>query len=298
MPPVNNSNRDKGVPPIMASTKNPKKPKVPKFVNRGPAGLLRKLPKGHKKEEDYANPKVDYDGSLKDNIAEPIAHLAVEISSLTPDPMNARIHPERNMEAIRQSLALYGQLKPIVVRKEGMIVIAGNGTLQAAMELGWTKLAASIIDISHIDATGYGLADNRTSELARWNGDVLPRIAKLLAEQKAVAVGYSSDELQVLRTAEDLWEPPAIEDGDAHPTSPATRVLKFTQEQYEAIDRAVDAFKRRETKMNGKIEKWSDEDCLVYILKDWLGDRKTIRVEDTEEGEVTELSLFSDEEEE
>lgn len=246
---------------------------IPRFVNRGPAGLLRKLTSKDTTKDGRGVPhvpEVEYDKAKKDNIKLEIK--TVPIDSLTPDPENARLHPERNMDAIRQSLALYGQLKPLVVREEGMIVVAGNGTLQAAKDLGWKEIAISIIPLSHVEAVGYGLADNRTSELARWNGEVLARLSKYIAEQEAVAVGWSSDELEVLRTAADQWVPPAIEEGDSHPVSPPTRVLKFTQEQYEILDRVIDSLKRRETQMNGKIKDWSDEECLIYILRDWIGD--------------------------
>ena len=37
--------------------------------------------------------------------------MIVDISTLSLDPNNARVHPERNIVAIRESLAKYGQLK-------------------------------------------------------------------------------------------------------------------------------------------------------------------------------------------
>ena len=68
---------------------------------------------------------------------------SIEIDKLTPDPANVRKHDARNLEAIMNSLATFGQRKPIVVAKgtEGqLVVMAGNGTLEAARSLGWDKL--------------------------------------------------------------------------------------------------------------------------------------------------------------
>ena len=42
----------------------------------------------------------------------------VAISSLHPDPANARTHNERNLDAIRASLARFGQAEPLVVRHD------------------------------------------------------------------------------------------------------------------------------------------------------------------------------------
>lgn len=103
--------------------------------------------------------------------------LAVSIDSLTPDPDNARRHTDRNLDSIAASLRAYGQRKPIVVQKQGMVVRAGNGTLDAAKRLGWSEVAAIIVDEGDISATAYALADNRTAELAEWDE---PQLAKLL----------------------------------------------------------------------------------------------------------------------
>jgi ParB-like chromosome segregation protein Spo0J len=105
--------------------------------------------------------------------------LAVPIAELVPDPVNARTHDERNLEAIRGSLAAYGQRKPVVVNRRTGIVLAGNGTLRAALSLNWTHLAAVYVDDDPVTATGFAIADNRTAELAGWDEAVLQ---KLLAE--------------------------------------------------------------------------------------------------------------------
>lgn len=99
---------------------------------------------------------------------------SVPLDSLIPDPENARLHGEDNMDAIRKSLERFGQVRPIVVMADGT-VIAGNGTLEAARSLGWKK-----IDIVRIPANwdrdramAYAIADNRTGELAEWDESVL-----------------------------------------------------------------------------------------------------------------------------
>lgn len=112
-------------------------------------------------------------------IAPDLRPLAVPVSDLVLDPRNARLHPERNLAAIKASLTKFGQRKPIVVHRETGVVLAGNGLVTAARELGWTHVAAVQVDDDPATATAYGLADNRTAELASWNDQVL---AELLQE--------------------------------------------------------------------------------------------------------------------
>lgn len=98
----------------------------------------------------------------------------VAIASLTSDPNNARKHDEKNLEAIIGSLRTFGQRKPIVVSSES-VVVAGNGTIEAAKRLGWDKIEVVRVpeDWTADQIKAFALADNRTAELASWNGEVL-----------------------------------------------------------------------------------------------------------------------------
>jgi hypothetical protein len=97
----------------------------------------------------------------------------VRIDSLILDPENARKHSKRNIDAIAGSLSTFGQRRPLVVW-DG-IVIAGNGTLEAAKSIGWTDIEITRVpsDWTHEQARAYALADNRTAELAEWDSEIL-----------------------------------------------------------------------------------------------------------------------------
>ena len=106
-------------------------------------------------------------------INEALEDLAIDIESVGFDPSNARKHDAKNIEAIKASLSKFGQRSPIVVQKQGMIARAGNGRLEAARALGWSKIAAIVVDESDVEATAFAIADNRTGELAKWDDDAL-----------------------------------------------------------------------------------------------------------------------------
>lgn len=177
----------------------------PKLVNRGAAGLLNKVKLTDKGKEVIATGPALPEGR-KNHIVKALVPLIVDIASLTPDPNNGRLHPERNMDAIKASLRLYGQMKPIVVRKKGMIVVAGNGTMEAAKQLGWTKIAASVVEMTDVEAAGYGLADNRSAELAQWDFEVVARLEKLISEQNHGMVGWTAEEIMAMR--QEGFDPP------------------------------------------------------------------------------------------
>jgi len=128
-----------------------------------------------------------------------IESVAIEV--LSADPVNARKHGQRNLDAIAASLRRFGQQKPIVVDSRG-IVRAGNGTLAAAKSLGWTQINVVRSDLSATELTAFAIADNRTAELAEWDAEVL---SGLLADGELGDVGFTDDELEkfVDRSAEN-----------------------------------------------------------------------------------------------
>ena len=121
----------------------------------------------------------------------------VSISDLTPDPANARKHGERNLSSIIDSLRAFGQQKPIVVDRRG-VVIAGNGTLEAAKRLGWEEIAIVRTELDPTQATAFGIADNRTAELAEWDEDVLVSLLDSLDDETRDLLHFDEKELEAM----------------------------------------------------------------------------------------------------
>ena len=135
----------------------------------------------------------------------------VPLSSISPDPANTRKHSRRNLDAIKASLRRFGQQKPIVVDAKG-VVLAGNGTLAAAMELGWPGIQIVRTALAGVDATAFGIADNRTAELAEWDANLGDVLASLKAEDFPLAeIGFDEDDLA------ELAGEPYPSDADAEP---------------------------------------------------------------------------------
>lgn len=129
-------------------------------------------------------------------ISEPIRTLARPIGEIKPDPRNARKHLSQSIEVIKASLTSFGQQKPIVVDPDGFVV-AGNGTLQAASELGWTHIAVVESNLTGAKRAAFALADNRSAELSEWDRDA---VAGLIAEIDAPQSDPLANMLQELDT--------------------------------------------------------------------------------------------------
>ena len=131
----------------------------------------------------------------------------VALDSVTLDPENARKHATRSLSAIASSLTRFGQVKPVVVRGSGRgaVVIAGNGTVEAARSLGWDEISVVRVPKAWTpkQARAYALADNRTSELSEWDYETLrAQLADLEGDGIALdELGWELDEMDDMSAA-------------------------------------------------------------------------------------------------
>lgn len=191
----------------------------------------------------------------------------VPIDSLVPDPKNARKHSSRNVEAIAGSLRRFGQRRPLVVAGEN-VVIAGNGTLEAAKSLGWTEVAISRVPASwdYDTARAYALADNRTAELAEWDSAVL---ADHLVELDSV--GWDIAEFGF-----ESMHPPTGDAGEAFSALPdgerddATQMtFTLTLRQAEIVKSAL-AMAKRQHDFDQSDNRNSNGNALAAIVEEWV----------------------------
>jgi len=146
---------------------------------------------------------------MKHGIHPSLVSLAVPLADLKPDPMNARLHSKRNIAEVVTSYKEHGQRKPIVVQKRTtetgateFVVRAGNGQCEAARELGWTHIAAVVVEEGDRDAVKFAIRDNRTAELAEWDWHVLAQEDAAFANAGGLGLtelGWSEAEVLPLR---------------------------------------------------------------------------------------------------
>ena len=138
--------------------------------------------------------------------------MKVSIAELSLDPTNARKHSDKNLSAIAASLNKFGQRKPIVVHRG--VVLAGNGTLEAAKSLGWSEIEVAEVPADWDDDTAkaYALADNRTAELAEWDeGELAKQLLELQdADWDITELGFDIPALADIEPGDEdeIPEPP------------------------------------------------------------------------------------------
>jgi hypothetical protein len=132
--------------------------------------------------------------------------LAIEhIGDLKPDRRNARKHNPRNIGMIASAMQEVGAARSIVIDEDGNI-LAGNGTVEAAAQVGIERVQVVDVDGETIVAVRrvglsaeakqrLALYDNRTAELADWDTEV---IADMVAEGENLDGLFYENELALL----------------------------------------------------------------------------------------------------
>lgn len=147
--------------------------------------------------------------------------MRVEMRSIK-DIRPYKANPRKNeaaVAAVAASIKEFGWRQPIVVDKEGVIVV-GDTRFKAAQLLGLDEVPVHVASsLTPEQLRAYRLADNKTGELATWNNELLAQ--ELLELHKSEfdvnLLGFSADELQKFI---DLEPAPGQADPDQVPEPP------------------------------------------------------------------------------
>ena len=187
----------------------------------------------------------------------------VGVEDIHQDPANVRTHSGKNLDAIKASLSKFGQQKPIVIDKKG-IVLAGNGTLAAAREMGWATINIVRTDLDSMHATAYAIADNRTAELAEWDYIALGKLLSGLDLDVLCATGFQEHDLKNLTAPYQASEDAeSLEDFEPDHDKGAV-IIKIPSAHVALLDAAIDKAGREAGKGLSQVE------AVLFILESFL----------------------------
>lgn len=94
------------------------------------------------------------------------------VTAIKPYSKNAKKHPAEQVEHIANSIREFGFKQPLVIDKDGVLVI-GHGRLLAAKRLGMTEVpCVRADDLTDEQIKALRLADNKTNE-SEWDNGLL-----------------------------------------------------------------------------------------------------------------------------
>ena len=117
----------------------------------------------------------------------------VPLSALKTHPRNPRVS---DTWAIKESLLVHGQYRPIVANRRTGHILVGNHTYLAAKELGWDSILVYWVDVPEEQEIKILLVDNRSTEFGFMDPERLLDVLKDL--ESFEGTGYTDGDLDLL----------------------------------------------------------------------------------------------------
>ena len=147
----------------------------------------------------------------------------VRISALKPNPRNPRKN-EKAVEPLVKSMKNFGWTSPILAARDNTI-IAGHTRMLAAQRRGIEEVPVIYLDIDPDDANLYMIADNKLTEIAEWDDEMLGHLFSELKDlgKDLSLSGFGIDEIALLV---DPGSKDGLTDEDAVPPVPETYITE------------------------------------------------------------------------
>lgn len=164
---------------------------------------------------------------------------------IRPYEKNAKKHPPEQVEKIANSIREFGMNQPLVVDKEGVIIV-GHGRYAALLRLGWDIKPEWVVmkdDLTEEQVKAYRLADNKLNE-SGWDMDLVLEDLKTLSDDMVELTGFDRA-LFVVNSEKDDHIPespaePQSEFGDLYELGNGHRVLCGDATKQECWERLMD----------------------------------------------------------
>ena len=100
--------------------------------------------------------------------------IKLKLADLTPDPKNAKDHPEEQIEQIMRSISEFGNNDPIAVWGPQNIIVEGHGRWEALKRLGHETAECIRLDqLTDEERRAYALVHNQTTLSSGWLEELL-----------------------------------------------------------------------------------------------------------------------------
>jgi ParB-like chromosome segregation protein Spo0J len=149
------------------------------------------------------------------------------VERLVPYARNPRTHSPEQVAQIAASITEFGFNNPVLVDSAAG-VIAGHGRLQAARQLGLKEVPVIVLDhLNEHQRRAYLLADNRLSELAGWDNELLALELKDLSDAgfDATLAGFDTKEIEAYLASLEVETPENEQTGEEEIQEPPAQAI-------------------------------------------------------------------------
>jgi len=157
----------------------------------------------------------------------------IRIDEISNHERNPKQHPDKQIRLLEESIKRFGWTNPVILSADN-IILAGHARVKAAIELGQDTIPCIRTKLSGAEADAYLLTDNRLSDIAPYDRDILAELLSDIPSDLAEITGFDQIQIDTLLSGEDI---PDIDKfiSDSQPEEPREEVDAEPQ-----IDRAAE----------------------------------------------------------
>ena len=190
------------------------------------------------------------------------------LAELTPYTGNAKKHDSTQIANVAESIKQFGFVQPIVIDKNGVIVI-GHCRALAANKLGMKEVPCVCVDdLTPEQVNALRIVNNKSNE-SEWDLDILPD------ELADLDFGDFDFDFSLEDEGED-YSPDEFGDNFTLPSGDKPEVCKMSftlhQRQKELIEYAISAVNDNVTETFGNTNR--NGNALYEVVKEWAEQRK------------------------
>lgn len=152
----------------------------------------------------------------------------VPVADLAFLAQNPNTHPDSQIVALARSIRTWGMPIPILV-DERSVVIAGNGTLAAAIKAGLDRVpVCRAIGWTDEQKREYAVLDNRLRQLSSWDqASLRAEVQDIASTEFLDAIGFSDEEVdKIIADTSKMTV-----GGDGSRSGAKTEVVRFAKEK-------------------------------------------------------------------
>ena len=187
------------------------------------------------------------------------------LADIVPYAKNAKKHDNRQINNVAESIKQYGFVQPIVIDRDGVIVI-GHCRALAAKKLGMKEVPCVCVDdLTPEQVNALRLVDNKSNE-SDWDFDIL---TDELSELDLS--GFEFDFcIDTEYEDENYGDEFSLKDGDREPIQNMT--FTFSDDEAEIIKEAISEMKKTDKfkEYDNPLNKNGNGNALFLVVEEWL----------------------------
>ena len=113
----------------------------------------------------------------------------VRIDSISNHSKNPKQHPDKQLRLLEESIKRFGWTNPVILSADN-VILAGHARVKAAISAGNDTVPCIRTKLTGAEADAYLIADNRISDLAPYDRDILAELLGGLPDDLVELTGF------------------------------------------------------------------------------------------------------------